>query len=131
MVEPTRIQSPRTHPGVAGERDAPARRLWSLWRQGQQSRVQDFLAQAGVRNSGQILEVLLVDQAERFRLGQGVLAESYLDAFPTVRDDPEQAVDLIFAEYLVREELGEQPAAEVDLVGGDQRVTGGTERASR
>ncbi|HZW32334.1 MAG TPA: protein kinase, partial [Isosphaeraceae bacterium] len=51
-------------------------------------------------------------QAERYRLGQGVAAERYLDAFPTVRDDPEQAVDLVFAEYLLREELGEQPAAE-------------------
>jgi serine/threonine protein kinase/tetratricopeptide (TPR) repeat protein len=86
--------------------------LWGLWRQGQQPRVDDFLAQAGVRDLGQIVEVLLVDQAERFRLGQGVPAETYLDSFPMVRDDPEEAVDLVFAEYLLREELGEQPAAE-------------------
>src|SRR5262245_36787499 len=112
MTEPTRIQSLRTRPGATGERDAPARRLWGLWRQGQQPRVEDFLAQAGVRDPGQILEVLLVDQAERFRLGQVVPAEAYLDAFPTVRDDPEEAVDLVFAEYLLREELGDQPAAE-------------------
>ena len=112
MAEPTRIQSPRPRPGVPGERDAPARRLWGLWRQGQQPRVEDFLAQAGVRDPGQMLEVLLVDQAERFHLGQGVPAEAYLDAFPSVRDDPEHAVDVIFAEYLRREERGEQPAAE-------------------
>jgi serine/threonine protein kinase len=86
--------------------------LWNLWRQGQQPRVEDFLAQAGVRDPGPIVEVLLVDQAERFRRGQGVPAETYLDSFPTVRDDPEQAVDLVFAEYLLREELGEQPAPE-------------------
>ena len=112
MAEPTRIETPRTRPGGSAERDGPARRLWSLWRQGQQPRVEDFLAQAGVHDPGQILEVLLVDQAERYRLGQGVAAEIYLDAFPTVRDDPDQAVDLVFAEYLLREELGEQPAAE-------------------
>jgi WD40 repeat protein len=112
MVEPTRTQSLRTHTDVSGERDAPAHRLWSLWRQGQQPSVGDFLAQAGVRDPGQIVEVLLVDQAERFRLGQGVPAEAYLESFPSVRDDPEQAVDLIFAEFLLREELGEQPAPE-------------------
>src|SRR5262245_21425282 len=112
MTEPTRIQSLRTHPGVSGERDAPARRLWGLWRQGQQPRVEDFLAQAGVRDPGQIVEVLLVDQAERFRLGQGVPAEAYLDAFPAVRNDPGHVVDLVFAEYLLCEERGERPAAE-------------------
>src|SRR5262249_21555243 len=53
-----------------------------------------------------------VDQAERFRLGQGVPAETYLESFPTVRDDPEQAVDLVFGEYLLREELGQQPTPE-------------------
>ena len=112
MTEPTRIQTPQPQPGSSPGRDAPAHRLWSLWRQGQQPRVEDFLAQAGVRDPGQILDVLLVDQAERFHLGQGVPAETYLDAFPAVRDDPEHAVDLIFAEYLRREERGEQPAAE-------------------
>jgi serine/threonine protein kinase len=86
--------------------------LWSLWRQGQQPQVDDFLAQAGVGDPGQILDAVLVDQAERFRLGQGVAAEAYLEAFPSLRDDPERAVDVIFAEYLHREERGEQPAAE-------------------
>jgi WD40 repeat protein/tetratricopeptide (TPR) repeat protein len=110
MIDPNPMPAPP--PETLGEPDEPARRLWSRWRQGQQPRVQDFLAQAGIQDPGQILEVLLVDQAERFRLGQGVPAETYLAAFPTVRDDPEQAVDLIFAEYLLREERGEQPAPE-------------------
>jgi WD40 repeat protein/tetratricopeptide (TPR) repeat protein len=112
MAETNRIQPPPTHAGVSGDRDAPARRLLSLWRQGQEPRVEEFLAQAGVHDPGQILEVLLVDQAERFRLGRGVPAETYLESFPKVRGDPDQAVDLVFGEYLVREELGEQPAPE-------------------
>jgi serine/threonine protein kinase/Tfp pilus assembly protein PilF len=112
MAEPTGIQPPGLRAGSSAERDELARRLWNLWRQGQQPRVDDFLAQAGAGDAGQILDVLLVDQAERFRSGQGISAEAYLDGFPTVRDDPEQAVDLIFAEYLLREELGEQPAPE-------------------
>ena len=110
MTEPTRMQSPPTQPGDWAGPDDPARRLWGLWRQGQQPRVEDFLARAGIRDPDRIVAVLRVDQWERCRLGQWVPAETYLDAFPAVRDDPEQAVDLIFAEYLLREELGEQPA---------------------
>jgi hypothetical protein len=86
--------------------------LWDLWRQGLEPRVDDFLAQAGVRDPRQIVAVLLVDQAERFRLGQGIPAETYLNSFPMVRDDPELALDLIFAEYLLREDLGERPDPE-------------------
>ncbi len=112
MSEPNRIETPRTRPGSSEGRDGPARRLWDLWRQGQQPRLEDFLAHDRALDQGQILEVLLVDQAERYRLGRGVAAETYLDAFPTVRDDPERAVDLVFAEFLLREELGEQPAPE-------------------
>jgi hypothetical protein len=110
MPEQTPIQAPFGK--TLGVRDDPARRLWGLWRQGQKPRVEDFLGQAGIDEPGQILEVLLVDQAERFRLGEGVSAETYLDGFPTVRDNPEAAVDLIFAEYLLREEMGEVPTAE-------------------
>jgi serine/threonine protein kinase len=112
MVEPTRIDKPPTRPACPPAHDDPAHRLWNLWRQGQKPRVEDFLAQAGALDPGQIVEVLLVDQAARYRLGQGMAAETYLDAFPTVRDDPERAVDLVFAEYLLREELGEEPTAE-------------------
>jgi hypothetical protein len=52
--------------------------LWSLWRQGQQPRVEDFLAEATLRDAEEVLAVLRVDQAERFRLGQWVRAETYL-----------------------------------------------------
>jgi serine/threonine-protein kinase len=112
MPEPTREPplSPQTR--HRGERDDPARQLWSLWRQGQQPCVEDFLAQVDLHDPARIAAVLRVDQSERFRLGQWVRVEVYLAAFPAVRDDPEQAVDLIFAEYLLREEGGEPPAPE-------------------
>lgn len=79
---------------------------------GQQPSVEDFLAQADIRDPDRIVAVLRVDQWERWRLGQRVPAEAYLDAFPAVRDQAEHAVELILAEYLLREELGEQPALE-------------------
>jgi WD40 repeat protein/tetratricopeptide (TPR) repeat protein len=99
---------PRAPRETAGPND-PARRLSSLWREGQQPRVEDFLAQAGVSDPALVVTVLRVDQWERRRRGQWVPAESYLDAFPAVRDDPERAIDVVFAEYLLREHLGESP----------------------
>ena len=110
MTELTRIRSPQTHPGDWAGRNDHARCLWGLWRQGQQPSVEDFLAEADIRDPDRIVAVLRVDQWERWQLGQRVPAETYLDAFPAVRDQAEQAVELILAEYLLREELGEQPA---------------------
>jgi WD40 repeat protein/tetratricopeptide (TPR) repeat protein len=89
--------------------DDPARRLARLWRRGQRPRVADFLAEVGVSDPALVVTVLRVDQWERRRRDEWVPAESYLDAFPTVKDDPERAVDVIFAEYLLREQLDESP----------------------
>src|SRR5262249_40310365 len=111
MAEPTESYSmPPTR--AWRRRDEPAQRLLSLWRQGQHPDVADFLATAGIRDPQELLAVLRVDQVERFRLGQSVRVETYLDAVPALKDDREQALDLIFAEYLLREESGERPAAE-------------------
>jgi WD40 repeat protein len=114
MSKTTHQQTPTPRPrGPEPPDDAdPARRLWSLWRQGQQPRVADFLDQAGVRDPEEIVMALRVDQAEHRRLGQWVPAEQYLAAFPAVRDDPAATVDLVFAEYLLREEGGERPLLE-------------------
>ncbi|MGD0039111.1 MAG: protein kinase [Isosphaeraceae bacterium] len=114
MAESTQWQTlapkPRSWEGPDGA--DPAREFWRLWRQGQQPRVEDFLARAGISDPEQIVSVLRVDQAERSRLGQWVPAETYLDAFPIVRESAECAIDLVFAEYLLREEQGERPAFE-------------------
>ena len=112
MPEPTQWPSPPPRTRAWGGRDDPARRLWGLWRQGQQPRVEEFLAQTGVADAGEVLAVLRVDQSERFRLGEWVRSEVYLEAFPAVRDNPELALDLIFAEYLLREEAGQRPTPE-------------------
>ena len=111
MSDVTHQQTPTPRP--RGPHDAdPSRDLWSLWRSGQRPRVADFLEQAGVRDPEQVVMALRVDQAERCRLGQWVPAEAYFDAFPAIRDDAESAIDLIFAEYLLREERGERPTLE-------------------
>ncbi len=45
----------------------------------------------------------------RWRRKQPRAAESYLASFPDLVDDPELAVDVIYAEYLAREQAGESP----------------------
>ncbi len=112
MTEPTCIHSLKTQPGDWAGPNDPARCLWGLWRRGQQPSVEDFLARVNIRDPDRIVAVLRVDQWERCRLGRRVPAEAYLDAFPAVRDEAEHAVELILAEYLLREELGEHPALE-------------------
>ena len=109
MSDVTHQQTPTPRPRGPDAVD-PSRDLWSLWRSGRRPRVADFLEQAGVHDPEQIVMALRVDQAERCRLGQWVPAESYFDAFPAIKDDAESAIDLIFAEYLLREEAGRAAA---------------------
>jgi len=113
MAEPTVRQSAPRPGGQRGQDGSDAaRRLWNLWRQGQKPKVEIFLEEVRVSELDQIVSVLLVDQSERCRLGQWVPAETYLEAFPAVRDRAECAIDLIFGEYLLREERGERPTIE-------------------
>src|SRR6516162_4831899 len=112
MTEPSGFHSPQAQPGDWAGPNDHARCLWGLWRRGQQPSVEDFLARADIRDPDGIVAVLRVDQWERCRLGQRVPAEAYLDAFPAARDQAEHVVELVLAEYLLREELGERPALE-------------------
>jgi serine/threonine protein kinase len=52
------------------------------------------------------------DQWRRWRRGERVLAEAYLAQAPDVAADPEAAIDLIYSEFLLREERGEAPEPE-------------------
>src|SRR5262249_20103630 len=56
-------------------------------------------------------EIVRIDQRQRWLASKPASAESYLETLPTLRDDPELAVDLIFHEFLLREEKGEAPDA--------------------
>ena len=56
--------------------------------------------------------MLCIDQAERWRRGQRHRAEDYLFRHPTVAADEEAAIDLIYSEFVVRQQGGENPMAE-------------------
>src|SRR5438270_11110525 len=60
----------------------------------------------------ELADALPRDQAERWRRGDRVRVEEYLRAAPALAGCPEVLLDLIHNEYLLREELGDDPRPE-------------------
>jgi serine/threonine-protein kinase len=98
-----------TEPGQLGE---PERELSQLWRQGQRPNVRAFLARAGALSLAQVAAVLAVDQRERWQRGERIPAEAYLEPYPALQADTEKALELVYGEFLLREERGETPMLE-------------------
>jgi WD40 repeat protein len=105
MPERTEVFSP----GPPGRTEEPDRQLWRLWQQGQRPDLRRFLAAFGELRPGELAAVLAVDQRERWQCGEPVPVETYLQDHPALREDPECAVELIYGEFLLREEQGERP----------------------
>jgi serine/threonine protein kinase len=105
-------QSEPTRPGTpTGPDDDPAVRLSDLWRQGKRPDVREFLRHAGNLTPAQLVAVLCVDQWERWHAGERVFAETHLGMHPALQT-AEEAFDLVYGEYLLREEAGETPKPE-------------------
>jgi WD40 repeat protein/tetratricopeptide (TPR) repeat protein len=62
--------------------------------------------------SGELPVAPIVDQCRRWRQGERVLVESYVERDPALRADREGLLDLIFNEFVLREQDGESPRAE-------------------
>ncbi|HEX4123734.1 MAG TPA: serine/threonine-protein kinase, partial [Tepidisphaeraceae bacterium] len=60
----------------------------------------------------ELLDRLCDDQVKRWRAGQRIPAESYLARHPRVEESAESALELIYGEFLLREEMGESPQLE-------------------
>jgi serine/threonine-protein kinase len=89
---------------------ALVRALEQLWKQGRQPDPVAFLDTAGPCRPAEAAAVLAHDQWQRWHAGQRVPAEDYLRRCPAVAADPDAAVEIIYGEFLVRQDLGEQPA---------------------
>src|SRR5262245_29761010 len=87
----------------------PSRELEELWQQGQRPDVRQFLQEAGALTPVQIIGALSVDQWHRWQQGERVPAEVYLQMHPGLAGAQGEAFDLVYGEFLLREELGEQP----------------------
>ena len=57
-------------------------------------------------DQGSVVERLAEEMIDRWHQGERPLAEEYLDRAPSVRDDPEVALELIAEELALREEFG-------------------------
>lgn len=108
MSEPRQLETP-----ASGEHSALHefdQQLRQLWRQGQQPDVHRFVAEAGDLSLDQLVAVLAVDQRERWQSSECVPAEAYLQPYPRLQADVEKALELVYGEFLLREELGDMPA---------------------
>jgi WD40 repeat protein len=109
MADPGQTQPPsRTSQGTS--RDL-AVHLWHCWQSGPAPDTRQLIRDAGTLSGEELIEVLLVDQGERWRRGQGLPAEEYLRWYPQLTDDPESALALVYGEYVLREELDQSPDA--------------------
>lgn len=52
---------------------------------------------------------LLIEQYNHWRRGEHRLVEEYVSVLPSLQEDPEQLLDLIYQEFVLREERGEAP----------------------
>jgi WD40 repeat protein len=89
---------------------AVVRQLEVLWQAGQQPDPDALLAAAGLFAAGDVAVVLGADQWQRWHAGERTPAESYLVRHPAVAADCAASVELIYGEFLVREEKGEAPS---------------------
>jgi WD40 repeat protein len=87
----------------------PPRALWHRWLAGEGHSLDDVLARLGGAEPRELAAVLRVAQRQDWQQGRRVPAEEYFDRVPALRADPVYALDLVYAEFLLREELGETP----------------------
>jgi WD40 repeat protein len=91
--------------------EGPEEALSRLWRQGQRMDLGEFLTGFPGLGPAELVGVLRVDQRERWQVGERVPAEAYLRRYP-LEGETEAVVELVYGEYLLREELGEAPTLE-------------------
>jgi eukaryotic-like serine/threonine-protein kinase len=81
--------------------------LRRLWQQGRQPALADFLSTTEPLAPLQLAAVLRVDQQERWRIGQRLPAEHYLNTYFVVAEDDDASLDVIYAEFCLRQDHGE------------------------
>jgi hypothetical protein len=71
--------------------------------------INQIVASAGYLSTDQLVELLAIDHWDPWLRGERVEAEAYLALRPDLRSD-DKAVDLVYGEFIVREEIGDSPA---------------------
>src|SRR4029453_16727863 len=97
-------------PAEGSAMTTPAAEFQRRWRLGQESRLEGFLAEWPGILARDLAAVVRVDLRQRWRRGEQPGAHDYLARFPQLCTDAGLVVDLIYAEFLIREELGDEPS---------------------
>jgi serine/threonine-protein kinase len=106
-------EKPDLGPGSSGlPKRNPVQEFESLWEKGQVPNVREFLLKTTNLTPQQIVEVLCIDQWQRWQQGDRIPAETYLEMHPVLASHPEIAFDLVYGEFLLREQSGEEPPTE-------------------
>jgi serine/threonine-protein kinase len=98
---------PNGNMGTSPKRN-PVQEFESLWGKGVPN-VREFLQKTADLTPQQVVEVLCIDQWQRWQQGDRIPAETYLEMHPVLASHPEVAFDLIYGEFLLREQSGEEP----------------------
>src|SRR5262245_18839615 len=105
-----RDSHPEMRPLPAATQDLdldPPARLLRLRQAKEYPDLDRFLAEAAPLSAAEFAAVLSVDQRSRWEAGERTSAEHYLTRYPNLLDDPESALDFVYAELLLREQHGE------------------------
>ncbi|MCI0682955.1 MAG: protein kinase [Gemmataceae bacterium] len=99
-------QTARTVPG-----DIPAisETLRDLWSKGERPDVRAVLAAHAGASPEDMLDAIVFDQRARWQSGERIPAEAYLQWFPALLADDELTLDLVYHEFLLREQQGDEP----------------------
>jgi len=71
-----------------------------------------FLSRVAATSRKRWAQLLREDQVRRWQIGERVTVEAYLQHLSELAEAPDILIDLIYGEFLLREEAGERPQAD-------------------
>ena len=87
----------------------PEQQFWQQWREGTRPDLAAFLAARPSLPSGDAAAVISIDQYERWLGGERIEAEEYGRLLPGDAGRDQALCDIVYGEYLLREQLGVRP----------------------
>jgi WD40 repeat protein len=88
----------------------PEQQYWQLWREGTRPDLAAFLAARPSLPSDDAAAIVSIDQYERWLGGDRIAAEEYARLLPDDARRQQALCDVVYGEYLLREQLGEHPS---------------------
>jgi tetratricopeptide (TPR) repeat protein/tRNA A-37 threonylcarbamoyl transferase component Bud32 len=83
--------------------------LWQCWCTGDDSVQPHLIARGGELPPEHLVQLLVVEQPQRWRAGDHVHAEDFFRQFPSLKAQRDCALDLIYAEFVLEADAGGAP----------------------